>query len=77
MVCVPAPAVAGLNVPKAPSVIPVPDHVPPASTAVRFTEASVVQNGPAAVIVALAPLVKVILNVEELGQAPAVVYVTI
>jgi len=52
MVCVPAPAVAGSKSPVAALVIPVPDHTPPASTAVRVIDGSEVQNGPTAVIVA-------------------------
>ena len=52
MVCVPAPATEGSKVPLTASVIPVPDHVPPASTAERLVAASLIQKGPAADIVA-------------------------
>ena len=49
--CTPGPAVAGLNVPVVPFVIPVPDQVPPGSAAVKFTAGSVWQKGPAGEIV--------------------------
>src|SRR5688572_30626812 len=52
MLWVPAPAVAGSNVPAFTSVIPVPLQVPPAVTALKVTDPSFVQKGPAAVIVA-------------------------
>jgi len=50
--CTPALAVPGSKTPAFGSVIPLPDHVPPASAAVRFKAASFAQNGPAAEIVA-------------------------
>ena len=52
MVWVPAPAVEGLNVPKLALVIPVPLQVPPPVAADKLIEASAVQNGPVAVMVA-------------------------
>ena len=70
--CVPAPATLGSKVPNAPFVIPVPVQVPPASTAVKFTGAALAQNGPAGLIVALAPFVIVISKVELVGQGPLV-----
>ena len=48
MVCVPKPALAGLNIPEAET--PGPDHVPPISAAISCWEAPVTQNGPAGVI---------------------------
>jgi hypothetical protein len=53
IVCVPRPAVAGLNVPADALVMPVPDQVPPPVAAVRLVAGSVGQNGPAGVIVVL------------------------
>jgi len=44
--CVPAPATEGSNVPKIPSVIPVPKKLPPAVIGVIFIAASVMQKGP-------------------------------
>lgn len=52
MVNVPTPAVAGEKVPATGSVMPVPLHEPPAVADVRLTDASVIQNGPAGVMVA-------------------------
>ena len=49
---VPAPAVAGLNVPVAVLVMPVPLHVPPPVAAVKFVVGSDKQKGPDGVIVA-------------------------
>ena len=49
---VPAPAIAGENVPAEALVIPVPAHVPPAVTAVKLTGASPMQNGPEGLIIA-------------------------
>ena len=54
IVCVPIPAVEGLKVPVAAFVIPVPLHVPPNSTGTKFKAGSVIQNGPAGLIVASA-----------------------
>ena len=70
--CVPTPATAGSNAPVDGFVIPVPDQVPPGSAAVKITDAAFAQNGPAAVIVALAPLVIVMSKVELVGHAPLV-----
>ncbi len=72
MTNVPAPAVAGSNVPSTASVIPIPNQVPPAVTAVRLTAASAEQNGPAAVIVASGGFATVIDVVFESGQTPAI-----
>ena len=52
IVNVPTPADAGVKVPATASVIPVPLQVPPGVAAVRLNGASVVQKGPAGVIVA-------------------------
>lgn len=52
MVNVPAPAVAGSNVPAEALVIPVPLHVPPGEAAVKVTEVALAQKGPAGVMVA-------------------------
>lgn len=46
--CVPTPAVAGLNVPVEET--PGPDQVPPISAAISCTGADETQNGPAGVI---------------------------
>ena len=69
----PTPAVAGLNVPVAPFVIPVPVHVPPGLTAVKLTLAAFEQYGPTWVIVASVEFVIATLNVAVSGQAPDVV----
>src|SRR4051812_36373957 len=45
MMCGPAPAVAGLNVPAAALVMPVPVHVPPGSTAVRLNAGAEIHCG--------------------------------
>ena len=63
--CVPTPAVAGLNVPKLELVIPVPLQVHPPVAEVKFKAASEVQKGPAAVIVALGVALTVIVSVSE------------
>jgi len=53
MVCVPGPALVGLNTPRLASVIPLPDHVPPGVAAVNVTGLPFEQKGPAGVIVEL------------------------
>ena len=52
--CVPAPAVAGLNVPVLD--VPGPDHVPPVLSALSGKGGSVEQTGATAVITGLTPL---------------------
>ena len=73
--CVPMPAVAGSKVPTDVLVIPVPLQVPPVVAAVSVTTLSLMQNGPAGVIVAsrIADTTMSIVSVS--GQAPEVVYV--
>ena len=66
----------GSNVPVVPFVIPVPDQVPPASTAVKLTAASVWQKGPAAEIVTSQGVVQsaiLISKVSATRQVPVVV----
>lgn len=50
MVCVPGPAVAGLNIPE--EEVPGPDQIPPWLVAVSWKGGAVRQNGPAGLIVA-------------------------
>lgn len=53
MVCVPTPAVPGLNVPFVVLVIPGPAHVPPETDAVKFIAVALTQNGPAGLIIGI------------------------
>jgi hypothetical protein len=55
--------VAGLNVPFAAFVIPVPLHIPPATDAVKFTGRLPLQNGPAGVTATVVEFVTVTLIV--------------
>ena len=61
---VPVPDVDGSNVPLAPDVIPVPDHVPPAVTAIRLKAGEPIQIGARLLMVASANNVPVIVTVE-------------
>ena len=73
--CVPTPAVAGSKVPADVFVIPVPLQVPPAVAAVSVAALSLMQNGPAGVIVASSIADTTMFIVSVSGQAPEVVYV--
>src|ERR1043165_9797451 len=76
MVCVPAPAVAGLNVPAAALVMPVPVHVPPASTAARLNAGEEIHTGARCVIVTSFCWFTVTITVSVEGQVPAISYCT-
>jgi hypothetical protein len=67
------PAMAGLNVPATGSVIPVPDHVPPAVAADKLKGADPAQTGETAVIVAFAAFVTVMFVVSAAAHVPEIV----
>ena len=78
IVKVPTPAVAGLNVPAAALVMPVPDQVPPATEALRFRAGLAVQKGPTGVIVTMGAALTWMLAVLVSLQPPIVtVYVIV
>ena len=75
IVCDPGPAIAGSNVPAVAFEMPVPDHVPPGSTATSVTAGSPVQKGPTGVIVASEFAMTSIVSVSVAPQGPEMVYV--
>jgi hypothetical protein len=77
MVNAPAPAVAGLNVPFAALVIPVPLHVPPPVAALMLKGAALEQTGETDVIVVFGTAFTVTVAVLLEGQAPPIVYVIV
>jgi hypothetical protein len=77
IVCDPAPAVTGLNIPVEVLVIPVPLQVPPEVAADRVTAASISQKGPTGLIAPLATGFTVILVVELDPHVPGIVYVIV
>ena len=58
-------------------VIPEPDQVPPAVAAFRITLLTLLQKGPADVMVALAEVPTVMVAVSVLLQTPVEVYITL
>ena len=71
----------GVNVYGPVPLTPVPVHVPPGSTAFRFTAGSVAQKGPAGVIVAFndgfTVTVAVVVPTHEAALVPVIVYVIV
>ena len=71
-VCVPGPATTGSKTPSAGSVMPVPDHVPPASAATSVVATASSQYGPAGVIVASPSAITIISSESVLPQEPGI-----
>ncbi len=73
IVCSPAPAVSGLNVPFVWFVIPVPDQVPPVGVAVKELDGSVEQKSPGSVIFIVGVGFTIIEIEFDAPQVPAIV----
>jgi hypothetical protein len=68
MECKPGPAIEGSKVPVEVFVIPAPLHVPPGLAAVKVTTGSLLQYGPAGLIVELGLLFTTINAVSVAGH---------